>query len=131
MTFSNLYFYRKTYIPPPQAQLVPCWCGRTFFPERLAVHQKGCKPPPGKEPKVSRIHYCNYESASHSGAFFLLNNTRYYLHNTQTHTHTYLHVHTHTHTYSPSHTHASTRMILFKYLYTKLCAFYPLTYQIN
>ncbi|XP_018020423.1 uncharacterized protein LOC108676797 isoform X2 [Hyalella azteca] len=35
-----------------QAQLVPCWCGRTFFPERLSVHQKACKPPPGKEPKA-------------------------------------------------------------------------------
>ena len=35
-----------------QASLVPCWCGRTFFPERLAVHQKGCKPPPGKENMV-------------------------------------------------------------------------------
>ncbi|KAF2345864.1 hypothetical protein FHG87_023379, partial [Trinorchestia longiramus] len=34
------------------AQLVPCWCGRTFFPERLTVHQKACKPPPGKEAKV-------------------------------------------------------------------------------
>ncbi|KAK3863135.1 hypothetical protein Pcinc_031048 [Petrolisthes cinctipes] len=31
-----------------QEQLVPCeWCGRTFFPERLEVHQRGCKPPPG------------------------------------------------------------------------------------
>ncbi|XP_050738026.1 serine/arginine repetitive matrix protein 1-like isoform X4 [Eriocheir sinensis] len=37
-----------------QAQLVPCeWCGRTFFPERLEVHQRGCKPPPGA-PKKTR-----------------------------------------------------------------------------
>ncbi|XP_063862854.1 muscle M-line assembly protein unc-89-like isoform X4 [Scylla paramamosain] len=35
-----------------QAQLVPCeWCGRTFFPERLQVHQRGCKPPPGAPKK--------------------------------------------------------------------------------
>ncbi|XP_075457109.1 zinc finger protein 474-like isoform X1 [Ascaphus truei] len=28
-----------------QAQLLPCGnCGRTFLPERLIVHQKGCKP---------------------------------------------------------------------------------------
>ncbi|NWU95320.1 ZN474 protein, partial [Upupa epops] len=28
-----------------QSQLVPCdICGRTFFPERLIIHQKTCKP---------------------------------------------------------------------------------------
>ncbi|XP_042871338.1 zinc finger protein 474-like isoform X1 [Penaeus japonicus] len=38
-----------------QAQLVPCeWCGRTFFPERLEVHQRGCKPPPGAPKKSQR-----------------------------------------------------------------------------
>ncbi|XP_069990856.1 zinc finger protein 474 isoform X6 [Penaeus vannamei] len=38
-----------------QAQLVPCeWCGRTFFPERLEVHQRGCKPPPGAAKKAQR-----------------------------------------------------------------------------
>ncbi|XP_042242935.1 uncharacterized protein LOC121880026 isoform X6 [Homarus americanus] len=41
-----------------QAQLVPCeMCGRTFFPERLEVHQRGCKPPPGapaKKPQKTR-----------------------------------------------------------------------------
>ncbi|XP_063591234.1 zinc finger protein 474-like isoform X2 [Penaeus indicus] len=38
-----------------QAQLVPCeWCGRTFFPERLEVHQRGCKPPPGATKKAQR-----------------------------------------------------------------------------
>ncbi|XP_071517852.1 uncharacterized protein [Panulirus ornatus] len=38
-----------------QAQLVPCeWCGRTFFPERLEVHQRGCKPPPGAAKKTQR-----------------------------------------------------------------------------
>ncbi|KAG7157422.1 Zinc finger protein 474-like, partial [Homarus americanus] len=40
------------------AQLVPCeMCGRTFFPERLEVHQRGCKPPPGapaKKPQKTR-----------------------------------------------------------------------------
>ncbi|KAK7071236.1 hypothetical protein SK128_008913, partial [Halocaridina rubra] len=37
-----------------QAALVPCeWCGRTFFPERLPVHQRGCKPPPGAQQKKS------------------------------------------------------------------------------
>ncbi|XP_066567419.1 zinc finger protein 474-like [Amia ocellicauda] len=29
-----------------QAQLVPCdFCGRTFLPDRLTVHQRSCKPP--------------------------------------------------------------------------------------
>ncbi|KAK8745793.1 hypothetical protein OTU49_000013, partial [Cherax quadricarinatus] len=38
-----------------QAQLVPCeWCGRTFFPERLEVHQRGCKPPPGQPKKSTK-----------------------------------------------------------------------------
>ncbi|KAM4861368.1 zinc finger protein 475 isoform 2-T3 [Thomomys bottae] len=31
-----------------QAQLVPCmWCGRTFLPDRLLVHQRICKPKSG------------------------------------------------------------------------------------
>jgi len=30
-----------------QAQLVPCDnCGRTFFPDRLIVHSRSCKPKP-------------------------------------------------------------------------------------
>ncbi|KAB7494291.1 Zinc finger protein [Armadillidium nasatum] len=44
-----------------QAQLVPCEnCGRTFKPDRLEVHQRGCKPPDGvaKSPeKESPKHY--------------------------------------------------------------------------
>ncbi|CAM9488383.1 unnamed protein product [Lampetra planeri] len=32
-----------------QGQLVPCpVCGRTFLPDRLAVHQRACKPKPAK-----------------------------------------------------------------------------------
>lgn len=33
-----------------KAQLIPCDnCGRTFFPDRLTVHQKSCKPKPAAE----------------------------------------------------------------------------------
>ena len=32
-----------------QSQLIPCSnCGRTFAPDRLAVHQRSCKSEPGK-----------------------------------------------------------------------------------
>ena len=35
-----------------QAQLIPCEnCGRTFAPDRLAVHQRACKPKDGSTPK--------------------------------------------------------------------------------
>ncbi|XP_068202301.1 muscle M-line assembly protein unc-89-like [Palaemon carinicauda] len=48
-----------------QAALVPCeWCGRTFFPERLQVHQRGCKPPPGAPKKVSRPPATRPDSSS-------------------------------------------------------------------
>ena len=34
-----------------QANLAPCGnCGRTFLPDRLAVHQRSCKPKPGAAP---------------------------------------------------------------------------------
>lgn len=37
-----------------QAQLIPCEnCGRTFAPDRLAVHQRACKPKDGSAPKQS------------------------------------------------------------------------------
>lgn len=37
-----------------QAQLVPCpKCGRTFFPNRLTVHQKSCKATKNSEPEKS------------------------------------------------------------------------------
>ncbi|XP_021938148.1 uncharacterized protein LOC110838834 isoform X2 [Zootermopsis nevadensis] len=37
-----------------QAHLVPCEnCGRTFNPDRLEVHQRSCRPPPGKVTKRS------------------------------------------------------------------------------
>ena len=32
-----------------QSQLVPCEnCGRTFAPDRLPIHQRGCKPGKGE-----------------------------------------------------------------------------------
>lgn len=35
-----------------QAQLVPCSkCARTFYPDRLEVHLKGCKGPSKNKPK--------------------------------------------------------------------------------
>ncbi|XP_045216283.2 zinc finger protein 474-like [Mercenaria mercenaria] len=46
-----------------QAQLIPCGnCGRTFAPDRLAVHQRACKPKDGSAPKQT-------QSASSSGSF--------------------------------------------------------------
>ncbi|XP_069672603.1 uncharacterized protein [Periplaneta americana] len=37
-----------------QAHLVPCEnCGRTFNPDRLEVHQRSCRPPPGQVTKRS------------------------------------------------------------------------------
>ncbi|KAL4227285.1 hypothetical protein ACF0H5_012731 [Mactra antiquata] len=36
-----------------QSQLIPCEnCGRTFAPDRLAVHQRACKPKDGSAPKT-------------------------------------------------------------------------------
>lgn len=45
-----------------QAQLIPCPnCARTFFPERLPVHLKACKPKPGQAPVATNTSVSSYD----------------------------------------------------------------------
>ncbi|XP_018426609.1 PREDICTED: zinc finger protein 474-like [Nanorana parkeri] len=49
-----------------QAQLLPCGnCGRTFLPDRLLVHEKGCKP---KDKNVGSSHSTINKTVTHTSS---------------------------------------------------------------
>ena len=56
-----------------QAQLIPCEnCGRTFAPDRLAVHQKACRPKGGAPAMASTSQSQGPGMTSHLGIFLFL-----------------------------------------------------------